>query len=159
MGSPNCLKGFGRLKPIYIFIRGARAPPGMRLPCLKHDGQINVHKQPKKRPEIHRKSKSVVTPGVGIRRLLRRRPGCPWVHGSKGTWVQGHMGPRAHGSKGPWPMMAQMGPRGSYGRVQGPPRGSHGDPMGSKPRDPWASLWDPIVPPRDPWVPPQGSLG
>ena len=119
----------------------------MRLPCLKHVGQINVHKQPKKRPEIHRKSKSVVTPGVGIRRLLRRRPGCPWVHGSKGTWVQGHMGPRAHGSKGPWPMMAQMGPRGSYGRVQGPPPGIPWGSYGIHPRDPW-------VPARDPWVPP-----
>ena len=63
-------------------------------------------------------------------------------------------GPRAPGSMDP-----PMGPKGSFGRVQGDPRGSHGDPMGSilgilgYPRGiPGYHL-------RDPWVPTSGSLG
>ena len=79
-------------------------------------------------------------------------PGAPWAHGSKGPWVQG---PMAHG---PWP---PMGPRGSYGRVQGPPRGPHGDPMGSNLGIPGFPYGIPSFPlgipgvffihPRDPW--------
>ena len=88
---------------------------------------------------------------------------CPWS-----PWgVQGPKGPRAQGSKDP-----PMGPRGSYGRVQGPPRGSHGDPMGSIlgipgfpyeiPSFPLGILGVFFIHHRDPWGDlhtPQRSLG